>query len=102
MCSYLYIKTHLAWYILESPAEVYRPFFLPFWTQCRLFHLIASACLVDPCVTLHDFLSSLQVTPSSTELIISTVSMLGRPLVEDDFMETTVVSLYLSTSSVDF
>lgn len=63
--SHLYVKTNVAWYILESFAKIYWPFFLSFWTQCRLFHLLVSSCLADPSITLPNFISSLEISPPS-------------------------------------
>lgn len=84
--SHFYLKTQHAWYILATPARIYRPFFINFWAKERIFHLVAHSALDNDWITLAQFIWSLAVTPESAEVLKSTRSMLGRDLIEEDII----------------
>ncbi|KAF5373890.1 hypothetical protein D9758_000794 [Tetrapyrgos nigripes] len=96
--SKIYIRTRFAWYILASPSIVYTPFFLPFFVTHQICHLYLSNALVDPDLTLEDFLHNLpdQETPT-TDGFPTPDDLLGRPIVAKDVESDQTVAYLCET-----
>ncbi|KAJ7079074.1 S-adenosyl-L-methionine-dependent methyltransferase [Mycena belliarum] len=56
----IYIKTELAWYIVEAPSDTYRSLWTPLWVRHRLAHLFIESCLNQPRITYEQFVESLK------------------------------------------
>lgn len=54
--SYVYIKTDIAYYILDDPDSEYEATYEPFWKAHRLFHLFVLAARLNTAVTKEEFL----------------------------------------------
>lgn len=80
----MYIRTEYAWYILDTPARAYLPFYTRYWLKHRLAHLVISACLDDPEITRSAFVASLKGEASARDV-------LGRFLKEADLDASDVV-----------
>ncbi|KAJ7675712.1 S-adenosyl-L-methionine-dependent methyltransferase [Mycena polygramma] len=65
---HIYIRTPRAWYILNTPASIYRPFFVPLWIRHRFTHLIVSSSIRDPTTTYQDFVDSLPAPLTECQL----------------------------------
>ncbi|KAJ6477327.1 S-adenosyl-L-methionine-dependent methyltransferase [Mycena vitilis] len=65
---HIYIRTPHAWYILNTPASDYRPFFIPLWIRHRFTHLIVSSSISDPTTTYQDFVDSLPTPLTECQL----------------------------------
>jgi hypothetical protein len=87
LCSKIYLKTEYAWYIVDTPSKLYRPYFISFWLQHRVLHLLVTSALANSSITLAKFFKLPQVKADA--LIIS--QMLGRPLVRDDMLSENTV-----------
>ncbi|KAJ6559081.1 S-adenosyl-L-methionine-dependent methyltransferase [Mycena vulgaris] len=55
----MYIKTPHAYYILDKPLPIYRPFFIPLWIRHQFTHLIVSSVIVNPKISYDEFVESL-------------------------------------------
>jgi DNA (cytosine-5)-methyltransferase 1 len=64
----VYIKTERAWYILNTPADIYRPFFIPLWIRHQFTRLIVASALNNPITTYAEFVDSLPKPLTETEL----------------------------------
>ncbi|KAJ7505210.1 S-adenosyl-L-methionine-dependent methyltransferase, partial [Mycena galericulata] len=87
----VYIKTHRAWYILDTPAPVYEPWFIPFWIRHRFTHLIVSSSLCEPKVTYDEFVDSLPDPLTEAQLKSVEVIEYFRPslaVIDLDLRET--------------
>ncbi|OCH93875.1 S-adenosyl-L-methionine-dependent methyltransferase [Obba rivulosa] len=73
----MYIRTKYAWYILDTPAAAYLPFYKRYWLKHRLLHLVVSTCLDDTEITYSAFVDSLRTDKSAR-------TVLGRNLREAD------------------
>ncbi|KAJ7510195.1 S-adenosyl-L-methionine-dependent methyltransferase [Mycena galericulata] len=80
-----YIETKDAWYILESPSELYRPFWIPFWIRHHFAHRLLTAAFEQPRTTYEEFVGSLDDSAQISEL-----------LTEDEFKSDEVVA-YIMT-----
>jgi DNA (cytosine-5)-methyltransferase 1 len=90
-CSKMYLKTEFAWYILDTPAKLYQPYFVDFWLKHRVLHLLVTSALANASITLAQFFQSPEVKRDTS--IISHV--LGRPLSKDDILAEDTVRLYI-------
>lgn len=90
----MYLRTQFAWYILDSPSSLYSSFFTPFWTQHRILHLVVTSSLDNRRITFDQFISSLQVTPLTSDSIAISMKMLGRELNKEDVESDEVVSAF--------
>ncbi|KAL4067750.1 hypothetical protein V8B97DRAFT_1915370 [Scleroderma yunnanense] len=93
----LYILSQHAWYILDMPSSVYKPFYVGFWLKHRILHLLVTAVMNQPRIKYHEFVTSLQVTPDSPDDVSITLQMLGRSITEDDLQDDDVKSYILAT-----
>lgn len=59
MNSSIWIQTQYAWYILETPAEEYRPLFLPFYSREMLLRHVLRNILIDNGMTKEELLRQL-------------------------------------------
>jgi DNA (cytosine-5)-methyltransferase 1 len=91
--SKIYIRTGFAWYILDTPSDLYSPFFSPFWIQHRILHLIVSQSLENPRLTYETFISSLEVTPETPDSVAIAIKVIGRGLTESDVQSDDVVRI---------
>lgn len=76
--SKVYIRTDFAWYILDTPAETYRPFYTDFFVQQVIFHELITEARGDPRLTVAEFIEYLQNA--------------GLPVTETDLAEEDIVS----------
>lgn len=88
----MYLRTKYAWYILDMPSVSYAPFHIGFWLQHRILHLIVSSAQADSRITYEKFLSSLKITPDSSDAVAISMKMLGRELDREDVESDVVVS----------
>ncbi|KAA1469421.1 S-adenosyl-L-methionine-dependent methyltransferase [Dentipellis sp. KUC8613] len=80
----MYLKTKYAWYILGLPADTYLPFFVKFWLQHRLLHLVVSTALDNPRTALPEFVQSLGTIVDPFDAFVKPHAILGRNIVEED------------------
>ncbi|KAL0581108.1 hypothetical protein V5O48_000897 [Marasmius crinis-equi] len=95
----IYLRTKYAWYILDLPAEAYRPLYLPFFTRQRLCHLALSRLLEEEELTTEEFVSnlkSLQTRYQKSNLVPKGRVILRRSLTQDDMDKKTME--YLSAT----
>jgi DNA (cytosine-5)-methyltransferase 1 len=88
----MYLKTEFAWYILDNPAKLYRPYFYSFWLKHRILHLLVTSALANPSITLAQFFQLLEVKGDASVI----PDVLGRPLSRDDVLSDDTVRLYIS------
>jgi DNA (cytosine-5)-methyltransferase 1 len=94
----MYLKTEFAWYILDAPSMLYHAYFINFWLNHRVLHLLVTSALANPGITLSKFLQSPEME-EDTPVISQT---LGRPLTRDDILsEDTVRLLYNLSFSIN-
>lgn len=74
----MYIRTKLAWYLLEEPSEFYRKAFASFWVPHRLSQSIADFALKHPDQPYEQFSDSL------ANLSVESLKMVGRVITADD------------------
>lgn len=87
----MYIRTKFAWYILDTPATLYRQLFAPFWTQHRMLHLLVTTALTRPRITYEDFIDSLRVRSYTDANVAAAASVIGRELTQEDVESAEVV-----------
>ena len=91
----MYLRTEYAWYILDMPSAIYSPFFIDFWLQHRILHLVVTAAMANGRITFDRFIASLEVTPDTSDAIAIAIKMLGRELSQHDVESDDVVSFAL-------
>ncbi|KAI0064526.1 S-adenosyl-L-methionine-dependent methyltransferase [Artomyces pyxidatus] len=91
----IYLQTKYAWYILETPSPTYQPFFLPFWLKHRVLHLIVSTAMFAERTTYEKFITSLQLSESSSDDAAAALDVLGREITEEDLNCDDVMSYVL-------
>lgn len=69
------MSTSSAWYILATPAERYREYFLPFWIKHRVFHELATWANRNPAFTLEDLVKSLDVHDDIDDMVEGGITM---------------------------
>ena len=69
MISSIWIQTQYAWYILETPAEEYRPLFFSFYSREMLLRHVLRNILVDHSMTREEFLRQL-ASPLATDPLL--------------------------------
>ncbi|KAF7338022.1 BAH domain-containing protein [Mycena venus] len=62
----IYIKTSNAWYILDTPSLVYKPYWKPLWVRHQLAHRVLSLSLDEPRTTEEAFIKSLTSSEVNT------------------------------------
>jgi DNA (cytosine-5)-methyltransferase 1 len=55
----IYIRTALAWYILDTPSTAYRPFYTPLNIRHRLTHVLLTKAMRKPRITYQEFIEHL-------------------------------------------
>lgn len=85
----MYLKTEFAWYILDMPAKLYRPYFVTFWLKHRVLHLLVTSALANPSATFAGFFQSPEVKEDASNAL----EVLGRPLSREDILAEDTVSL---------
>ncbi|KZP21168.1 S-adenosyl-L-methionine-dependent methyltransferase [Athelia psychrophila] len=98
--SKIYIKTNFAWYILAEPSVKYRPYFIGFWIQHRMLHLVVKAALKDARTSLAEFVASLEDTENTPNSIAIAQKMLGRELTAED-LNADDVQAYILGNLID-
>ena len=92
--SNIYILTQYAWYILDVPSPLYKPFYTGFWLKHRVLHLVVSSAISRPRLSYDDFIRSLDVSPASDEDIAVSLEILGRSITKDDVESEDVVCIF--------
>ncbi|KDR81704.1 hypothetical protein GALMADRAFT_239835 [Galerina marginata CBS 339.88] len=92
----IYIRTEFGWYILRQPSDFYVSYFVEFWIQQRLVHLLVNACIEDARITYQDFVENLQHLDQSDNAVATATVILGRELNEDDLKAEPSMAYLLS------
>ncbi|KAG9318606.1 hypothetical protein JVU11DRAFT_699 [Chiua virens] len=92
----IYILTQHAWYILDIPSLLYKPFYTSFWLQHRILHLVVSSAISNPRLSYDVFIHSLHVTPASDDDVAISLKILGRSITEHDVKSDDVTSYLLA------
>ena len=58
----IYLKTEYAWYILDNPSEIYRPFYASFCIKHFVFHQLITSATSDRALTYSAFVQQLEDT----------------------------------------
>ena len=90
--SKIYIRTKFAWYILGIPNASYAPFYIPFWTQHRILHILVAMSLENKRTTYKDLVDNLKEMDNLNNSITTARLLLGRDLRKIDIETDDVVS----------
>lgn len=71
----IYVGTPSAWYILATPSERYKEYFLPFWIKHRVFHELATWANRNPALTPEDLVESLFVDDKIDVMVEGGITM---------------------------
>jgi DNA (cytosine-5)-methyltransferase 1 len=92
--SNIYILTQYAWYILDIPSPLYKPFHTSFWLKHRVLHLVVSSAISRPRLSYDDFIRSLDVSSASDDDVAVSQKILGRSITKDDVESDDVVCIF--------
>ena len=92
--SKIYIRTQFAWYILGIPNTSYAPFYVPFWTQHRVLHILLSMSLENERTTFKDLVDKMKEMDMNNSVTTARL-LLGRDLRKIDIENDDVVSLII-------
>ncbi|KZT27307.1 S-adenosyl-L-methionine-dependent methyltransferase [Neolentinus lepideus HHB14362 ss-1] len=92
----MYLKTEYAWYILDMPSSIYKPFYSDFYIKHHIVCLVVSVALDDPRTTLPEFLAGVR---DGCFVHFDTLfkSIVGRALLPTDFQLEDMASYLLSS-----
>ncbi|KAF8559697.1 S-adenosyl-L-methionine-dependent methyltransferase [Imleria badia] len=97
--SNIYILTEYAWYILDVPSPLYKPFYITFWLSHRVLHLVVSSAISTPRLSYDDFIRSLDVSLASDDDVAVSLKILGRSITQEDVESEDVKSYLLAILS---
>lgn len=90
--SKIYVRTKYAWYILDTPSDKYRPFFIPFWIKHRILHLVVSLSLKNLRITYDTFIELLSKPSEADDDNLIALKFIRRALNKNDVESPDVVS----------